>query len=685
MLTNELMNRFQIFSRYNHRSLEEFEAVLKLSRKQILNDVEKLNAFFKDNNIPLIQLDHETVHFPEVPLNDLLKALHGQLQGFYFQEERPDMIVLYLLLSDTYISNYHLQDMLRVSKNTVLADIKALRVHLSATGIDLVYSRQAGYTLVGPPPVLRTLLAATVSKIFTFQLGKLLVKYILDLLDKQVDFEVLFHQANAISKDLRIQMIPEKFRDVIYTAVLSAQNQQFYDEVIPVPHFQAILSTLPFKFAQGMVEVFPWLDRVKLYLCAGISGCIQGDLAYDQRQGHGLLVTVMEQIITQVKRHTGVEFEDNLDFRKNLYAHLVPAYYRLLFRAQLINPMKGQIMEEYRSLFFLIKKSLVPLEAAVGTTISDDEIAYFTIHFGGYLHLKEHKANRTLRALSVCPSGISSSLILQAELKKIFPQMRFSNVHHQDKLSQLNQQSFDLVFSTVHIETDKPLYVVKPMMNAVEKAILKKKISEDFGMVGSTHLSVEEVLKVIEKHTQIQNRNGLIADLSTLLFEEVQASKEELGLNDLLTDHLIQQVDKVDNWQEAIRLAAQPLLQQDYIEEGYIDAMINSVKKSGAYIVLAPRVAVPHATPESGVRKLGMSLLQLKVPVDFNLEGEADEDKLVSLIFVLAAADATSHLKSLQQLAQVLDDEAALDALIEAPSAAAIIHILEATIKEEEE
>lgn len=40
------------------------------------------------------------------------------------------------------------------------------------------------------------------------------------------------------------------------------------------------------------------------------------------------------------------------------------------------------------------------------------------------------------------------------------------------------------------------------------------------------------------------------------------------------------------------------------IKESYIDAMVNTVKNMGPYIVIAPGIAMPHAAPEDGVLKL---------------------------------------------------------------------------------
>lgn len=57
-------------------------------------------------------------------------------------------------------------------------------------------------------------------------------------------------------------------------------------------------------------------------------------------------------------------------------------------------------------------------------------------------------------------------------------------------------------------------------------------------------------------------------------------------------------VENVNDWKEAITLAAKPLVEDGSVENSYIDAMIANVNKFGTYIVIAPKVAMPHSRPE---------------------------------------------------------------------------------------
>ena len=89
------------------------------------------------------------------------------------------------------------------------------------------------------------------------------------------------------------------------------------------------------------------------------------------------------------------------------------------------------------------------------------------------------------------------------------------------------------------------------------------------------------------------------------------------------------------------------------VEHRYVDAMVNSVKTIGPYIVIAPGIAMPHARPESGSNKVGMSLITLKNPVNF---GNKENDP-VKIVVCLCAIDHVTHLKALSELVEMLGDD----------------------------
>ncbi|VTS39070.1 PTS system mannitol (cryptic)-specific transporter subunit IIA [Streptococcus pseudoporcinus] len=680
MLSHELVRKFQTFLKYPNRSLEDFESLLGMQKRNILIDIDKINDSLVAKKFPPITFKEGKLRPLTISEDELLQASLPHLKDYYFQDERPDLIILYVLLSSDYVSISHLEIFLHISRNSVLSDLKEVRARLLSFRVELLYTRQKGYFLAGEALALRRLLERTVNQILAFASGKWLLTYILKELAYDDTSQKITSVLETLAAQYRLSFISEKSRELSYlltflnTAPFSTSErvQQTYNELGDYYPFASLL--------EQFYYYYPNLKRENTFIITRLIGCIQGDLHHFYQEE---VYLIMEDIINSVLVNTGLTLKDSPDLRENLYSHLLPAYYRIRYDVEMVNPLKEQIKEDYTSLFYLVKRSLLPLERRLEKTISDDEVAYFTIHFGSKLERPAKSEKNQLVALSVCPNGVSSSLILQSELKGLFPQIQFIEIHQLGDLAFLDASTYDLIFSTVAFQSAKPVYITQPLMGAVEKMLLKKTVCEEFNLPISNPVTVNELLDIISKHATITDKEGLTRDLSQYIIGN--HLKKELGgkgLLDLLKEEFIQQCQEVATWQEAIRLAAQPLLKENIIEERYIDGMIASVNELGAYIVLAPKVAVPHAAPDKGAKALGISLLKLATPVSFDIEKEGDKERDVQLIFVLAAIDSSSHLKALQELSLILDDDENIEDIIAAKDKKEMLNIMATIIDE---
>ena len=681
MFTNELIKKYQFFLNYTNSSIGELENLSNSSRRTILSDILRINEALSQLLLPNIRIENDLIRVPAISSGELLGHVDISSRSYIFQHERLDMIVLYLLLYPDYISNYHLQDLLRMSKNSVVADLKDIRELLKNQSISLQYTRSEGYYLEGTGSQLRQLLEHTIEKLMRLESGRFILDYVLKECRIATKDAAIFSQIRMLSEKYQLTFIFENVKIVSLVMAVLNEIEIEGDYQVKQEYYRNIKETALLKLVEELEEEYPRLAKERYYILSRLAGCLQGNLDLNPDP---TVVQIMDEIIKQVKANTGLEFPMGIHFRKNLFAHLYPSYYRLLFNISLHNPLTHQIKREYRSLYELIRRSLKPLEEMTGKPLSSDEIAYFTIHFGGYLQSQvKHREGKDLRAMIVCPNGISTSLILQSELEKIFPRMEFQSISrsHFKTVDKLERDDIQVIFSTTHLESQDKVFLVKPLMTSIEKILLKRRVYEYLHLEKEDVVSIDELMGIVAKYTTIKNEEGLKNELIHYLF--AQNNQQLLGgdsLTDLLKEELIQQVDSVSNWQDAVGLAAQPLLANGYIEESYIQAMIASINETGPYIVLAPKVAVPHASPDAGVHQLGISLLQVKEPVDFSEDD--DDDKKVQLIFVLAAVDSTAHLRALQELALILDDEAAIDSLIAASDPREILAIIDKIIEE---
>ena len=126
----------------------------------------------------------------------------------------------------------------------------------------------------------------------------------------------------------------------------------------------------------------------------------------------------------------------------------------------------------------------------------------------------------------------------------------------------------------------------------------------------------------------------------------------------ILKEH-IQIVDKVIDWQDAIRLCGNPLLKSKIINNNYIEKIIKTHNQIGPYYVLAPHIAVPHARPEDGSFDTALSLLIIKNGIQF---GKIEYDP-VKIIFMLASKNNNSHIHLIASLAELLQIEKSINTI----------------------
>ena len=184
----------------------------------------------------------------------------------------------------------------------------------------------------------------------------------------------------------------------------------------------------------------------------------------------------------------------------------------------------------------------------------------------------------------------------------------------------------------------------------------------------------DELIRIIRQFADIKQLELLKTALQQALFknDHLSIGRKQPVLKDLLIEENIQFVQKIDDWKDAIKTVAEPLLSNDSITNQYVNVMIENVETMGPYIIIGEKVAIPHARPEFGVKKLGMSLLKLSEPTHL-LSGEQNQ---VEIFICLAAIDNQTHLKALAQLTTLLSDPIKLDLLKKAQSKQDILDLV---------
>lgn len=132
----------------------------------------------------------------------------------------------------------------------------------------------------------------------------------------------------------------------------------------------------------------------------------------------------------------------------------------------------------------------------------------------------------------------------------------------------------------------------------------------------------------------------------------------------------IRTVDSVKDWEEAIRVASIPLIEDQSITEHYVEKMIKNVHDMGPYIVISKDIAIPHARPEDGALKTAVALLKIKNRISFSPE------KSVNTILVLAGSSNGSHINILRDISMILSNKENYQKLIDTDDVNVLYEIL---------
>ncbi len=668
--------------------ITELASSFKVSSRTIRYDLDEIDEFLKYNNLPqLIRKPNVGVKFSE-SLEDRKKVLEilDDVSIYHYalsQKERVNIILSNLMGQKDYTTINTLADKLLVSRSTIINDLDKVRKWLLEHGLELKSVPKFGLKVIGDEKRVRKaaieLLTETVD-----------IEKVLDIVKSPMYTKINVGMDNEIKRlfqDIDISYIEEcikiaeneletVFSDAAFTglvahiAIAIKRIELGRDIIMPTEELKSLEMTKEFSVASNIAKMLEKHFNVNIpideigYITVHLLGSSVTNKKSNKDKNWLELELVTKKIISNVEREVNIDLSRDVQLFEGLLEHIRPTVYRLSHGLDLKNPVLEEIKRNYNRLFQVVKGCLKPLEEYAGHKLNDEEIGYFVMHFGAAIERQKSPIINKMNVLVVCGTGIGTAKMLSSRLQSVFNvNIKGTVAYHQVK-DELKKKHVDLIVSTVPVEAEGiKTVVVNPLLteNDIEK--LKLFIRNDKTCV----IKLDDLIKIIEKHCSILNRQKLIEELKEFL--DVEDVNEERGvaeplLKDLLTEKTIRLNVEVKDWEEAVRIGGELLEKDGAIEHRYIDAMIDSVKDIGPYIVIAPGIAMPHARPESGAKKIGMSLITLKNPVNF---GNKENDP-VKIVVCLCAVDHSSHLKALSELVELLGDERFISTLLNSSS-----------------
>jgi mannitol operon transcriptional antiterminator len=659
-------------------TVQELAQTFNVSKRKVYNDIAKINDWLKESGYPNVsQVRGQGLYLDENVKEKLRTQLLVSDYRYYEYSptERRAWILIFIAVEEHPLFLNDFIELFQVSRNTILGDIKILKEEASEFQLNIESGIHQGYQIKGDENDIRRVVIHYLTFV-TPESGwyKIIIDSAVanELKQEQLlrpyllfnNDELLFLKTLLIEyeRKFHIEFTDEILNNLVVWFYLFSRRirQEQYVGIDPIEK-EVIYSTDAFKGAKTLCsnltrEMNITIPEAEGYYIAKY--LLSAKVNYDLNPIHEnhemrLLCHVVESMISDFQLYAAVNFSKKEQMIKNLFVHLKPAYYRIRYGIKIENILHNSVEEKYPEVFHLTRKVIHHFEKLVKQPVSDSEIAYIAIHFGGWLRREGITLSSVRRKLLiVCTSGLGTSRILESQLTGLF-----SNVDIVGAVSlreyEKQDLSVDFIVSTVPLP-DKgiPIFVAKPILDNKDKERLLRKINSLNNETQTEQLySVDTLMDMVKRYAMVEDEESLKQELRRYLQSPIaiENEKRKPTLADLLDSEKIITVGQVSDWMEAIKQAASPLMEQGYININYVEKMIENVSQLGPYIVISEQFALPHAAPADGVNKTGMSMLFLEKPVD--LLGES-----VRIFVVLASWDNEQHLKALGQLTKLLKE-----------------------------
>lgn len=602
----------------NNVTSQELQEKFNVSKRTIYYDILAINEQLgKSGNIKNVK--HKFIF--EGNLCDARKIISAEEDKFLDSDYRKTFILNKILLGEK-ISIEKLTNEMLLSKNTVVQTISDVKKYLQTMGLRLEYKGK--YKIIGDEYVIRELFLIIVQE------------NVLEInsISKEVSsFDTKGHikltDYSLLNLTKFVEFLNKRIRDgkTLY-------SYKYLNEAKKISYFSNCKELLCEEAN----------ENEQAYICTYISSLpsLNSEVKED------VVEEYVDKLIDKFEVNTAIKLESKHEFKKNILRHLHSSYNRIRFKFPIRNPMLDETKYKHESLYKIIKSIIENEEEfPVFEGIREEEIGFIAAYFGGYLRGSRDNGLRRNKVLLVCPNGLMVSKSLEIQLYKYIPTIEIVGIVSIKQLKEVNVY-YDYIITTIDIQNVNNVIVVNPLLTSSDVQLLTNKLISV--KENEKYFNLELIIQAIRKNGVINNEEALKVDLLNIIHKIDEGEMYQPMLKELINAERVNIIKSVRDWKEAIKIASKPLLEDNSIEELYIENMIKSVEKYGPYIVLADRFALPHASSKEGVNKLAMSLLIVEDEVD--LLG-----KPVNIFMVLAAVDNTTHIRALASLSEMMYEE----------------------------
>lgn len=475
-----------------------------VSSRTILREIPAVEAWLTQNDFHLIRKPSVGLILDESLENKrlILELLEIEtVHKAYPKEERRRRILGELLYATEPTKSYYFTSKFNISEGTLSSDLNHVSEWLKSYDIELIRRPGLGIFLKSREENYRQAIANVIYESMDEQEIMQLIcgggqdkessvralNRVFDLLDNSMMSKVE-HILLASEKKLHIKYTDSAYIGLIVHIALAIQRIQNGEKIdMEDDRLQKLMMRPEFSIAEELAD---WIEEeFDIKIPKGEIGYITMHLSSSQiwsgQNGEGRnidRVTLRQmsiEIIELVERELGMELSDIDSLLEDMCTHLAPAVSRMTMGIHIENSQMETLNEEYPKIMQATDKACQKVlcrELGIDE-VPQSEVSFFAMHFGAAVEKKLERQKR-VAVMVVCPTGVGTSRILEANLKKEFSfiDVRGAMSMFRIEPDELRAQGIDLIISTVNLTADFPCIVVSPLLQARDRRTIEQTI-----------------------------------------------------------------------------------------------------------------------------------------------------------------------------------------------------------------
>ncbi len=651
---------------------------LSITKRTFYYDLEKVTEWLRENDFGKVEIKSQILSVSSDRMEELKKEMAKNSDYFFSIGERRIMEILFIALSPGAVTIEKMQNLLDVSKNTILTDIKKWKEILNNENLALISTVQAGYYINGEEFSIRKLISRHLQSLENLPPRNIikdwLQKSLGELIGQDYDYkEIARCLIKQYVKDVDIKPVSE---DIEYECVMiivswirSIKGYAFYineDEKATLRSTGSYQSLK--RSAKNLKQYNLEIPENEVYYITTLLLGIK-TVEFSSQEAENLFVYRFTALfIRNYERIACVNLVNRERLSNQIRCHIRPLYYRLKYGLQITNPLSEDIKKRYAEIYEFAKRALKEISNELSVMITEEELAYLVIYFVSNTHDRNELEDSFLehpKILVVCGEGMATSMLIKEQLEDILGENFQYELKAASAIKEAYLKQYVMIVSTVYIERLKEkdnVFFTGAILSDTEKKEIVR-FAGGRGISFKQEKMLQDILKAVEKATVGKvDKNQLYYDLFQIFQGNRDAEKIKTRFIRSVQDLKASPIKEYTNWREIVKEGCTKLAQgreADHLYERMLSILNN---KTMNMYEIRERFILIHC-PMQGIPggDIDISMAACKEPVRFlnHMEG--------SLFIFFSTIDNYSHFKVLKELYDYVDSEEGIRRLTKNP------------------